>query len=216
MGWGGGPAPHSLRREGRKWLWRLRNTAVGVRAGLAGRGGGEGTQVASGIKITSGTAGRGWAEEGGGEAPGVWTNKVVLRGIAGDVRWCRGAAARVGVHDAGGAERSRASSRCPKRSPTPIPILPLRDNSPFPSPFVRGIRRGVRAVKGSSGSRTPTAAAGTGPKGGCTPSSPSSSTAERAAPQLHFASGPGARPPLLAPLLPETTAAPQSNFSSAR
>lgn len=84
MGWGGGPAPHSVWREGRRWLWRLRNTAGGVRAGLAGRGGGEGTQVASGIKITSGTAGRGWAEEGGGEAPGVWTNKVVLRGIAGD------------------------------------------------------------------------------------------------------------------------------------
>lgn len=36
------------------------------------------------MKITSGTADRGWAGEGG-EASGVWTNKVLLQGIAGDV-----------------------------------------------------------------------------------------------------------------------------------
>lgn len=84
MGWGPG-APFRL--EGGEEMAlaapQHRRGCAG-RAGGEGRGGGEGTQVASGIKITSGTAGRGWAEEGGGEAPGVWTNKVVLRGIAGD------------------------------------------------------------------------------------------------------------------------------------
>lgn len=204
MGWGGGPALHSVWREGKRWLWRLRNTAVGVRAGLAGRGGGEGTQVASGIKITSGTAGRGWAEEGGGEAPGVWTNKVVLRGIAGDGaeerRRGSGSMMRAALSGAGRAE--------PKRSPTPIPILPLRaggcgrgDNSPFPSPFGPGIRRGVRAGKGSSGSRSPTAA----PRVRLPPA--------RRGEGLRGCTSP---PPLLAPLLPETTAEPGSNFSSAR